>query len=90
VLFYLNDAIVDLDKPITFVLNGKSREEKRQRTLRYFENLESSLVYVRNEPRAIFVARGRYKIPKAETGEDKTGNGQDGGGGTGETAGKGK
>ena len=79
VLFHLNDAIVDLDKPITFVLNGKLLEEKRQRTVRYIANPLNSLIIRRNDPRAVFVARGRYKIPAVEA-QDKSGGGETGNG----------
>ncbi|MFQ5506031.1 MAG: hypothetical protein ACE5F1_14720 [Planctomycetota bacterium] len=73
VRLYFNDLIVDLDKPITFILNGKTREEKRTRNLR----LLTDLVFKRNDPRYIFLATGTYEIPEAEKDGAEAGSGKE-------------
>jgi pimeloyl-ACP methyl ester carboxylesterase len=61
VRLYLNDAIVDLDKEITLVLNGKIRQDKRTRSVRRL----ADWVLRRGDSRFLFVTMGVYDIPKA-------------------------
>ena len=68
---YLNDAIADLDKEVTFVVNGKEiTGTKLQRSIRTVER------YMRKayDPTNLYTAYHRLEIPRVEKdkeGEDK-------------------
>ena len=60
---YLNDYLVDLDKEVTFVVNGKEIPgEKFQRSIRTVER------YMRRayDPTALYTAYHRLEIPKID------------------------
>jgi pimeloyl-ACP methyl ester carboxylesterase len=58
----LSDAILDLDRPIKVVVNGKTWEGKHKRDLDKFLDL----FLKRNDPKAIYPANQPFTVPKGE------------------------
>lgn len=78
----LNDLLVDLDKKVTLVLNGQVKEIQRSRSLPQVSDAREGLVVLRNDPRFLFVARGRFALPQPKSGQNAEGEqgGNDGAG----------
>lgn len=62
----LNDLLVDLDKPITLVANGRIKEVQIRRSLPMLADARRGLVVLRNDPRFVFVAQCTVPIPEGE------------------------
>lgn len=61
VTLFLNDAIVDLGKPITFVLNGR---EQQQRVARSLDDMLSLIARGTSDPGRVYVAQVTLDIPR--------------------------
>lgn len=61
VTLFLNDAIVDLGKPITFVLNGR---EQQQRIARNVDDTLSLIARGTSDPGRLYVAQVSLDIPR--------------------------
>ncbi|PIE22503.1 MAG: hypothetical protein CSA62_12275 [Planctomycetota bacterium] len=64
---FFNDALIDLSKEFTLVINGKIQKDKRTRRLL---NMANS-AYLRGDSRFLFTTSAQYNVPKGETSEDK-------------------
>ncbi|QDU67555.1 PHB depolymerase family esterase [Engelhardtia mirabilis] len=62
VTVYLNDRLVDLDRPVRVVLNGVEHETQLERKL----NLLLDRVYRSGDPGRIYTASRAYDVPEAE------------------------
>lgn len=60
---YLSDAIVDLDKPVTVVANGKTYVDQFERSFRTFLDFLSA---GKVDPGRVFVASKQYHLPSKE------------------------
>jgi hypothetical protein len=58
---YLNDAIADLSKPITFVLNGRNQQQKVARSL---DDMLALISRGTSDPGRLFVAQITLDIPR--------------------------
>jgi hypothetical protein len=67
----LNDAIVDLDKEFTIVINGKAINEKRERS---FVTLTEFLSFTLFDPNRVFTTTYSMAVPKSDGGSG--GNGE--------------
>lgn len=65
----LNDAIVDLDKDVTIVVNGKAVTEKLQRS---FQTLTEFLSFTLFDTNRVWTATYRTAVPKSDAPADKT------------------
>ena len=75
-MLYLNDMLVNLDKKITLVLNGQVREIKRRRQLSLITNTRSGLVFLRNDPKYLFVSRYQCDLPTPKPPDDEKSGGK--------------
>ena len=76
-VLYLNDALLDLDKDFTIVLNGKAVTEKRQRN--FYEMTE--WMFTQFDPNVIWTSHYRTAVEKEDPAGSKSGEGSDGGDG---------
>ncbi len=76
IVLYLNDMLVNLDKKITLVLNGQVREIKRRRQLSLITNTRSGLVFLRNDPKYLFVSRYQCDLPTPKPPDDEKSGGK--------------
>lgn len=67
---YLSDAIVDLDRPVVVIANGKRYEDQFERSFRVFLDM---LYAGKVDPGRVFVASKQYFLPSVSGGTESDG-----------------